>query len=561
MTTRFEDVPALLDGLARLPPGRPALTFYKGKTRIARWTYGELLAAVDRFTRRLRDELGVRRGDRVAVLSPNRLEVPALFLAAMQLGVAVVPLNPTTPPADWDYILAHSEARLVFGARDLLDRLVTRPDVLCAFEDEAALPEPGAAVAPGAAATLVSTSLAKQMAIVLYTSGTTGTPKGVALGQGSLLANAWSMALNFRFEDETQLAVLPLYHAHALGFGLMTTLTTGGHLVFMERFDPFAWGEVVRAESVTLTSVVPTLLQPLLQIGVRADKVPTLRAIMVSSAPLTASLARAFEEKTNLRLLQGWGLSEYTNFACCLPAELVEEVRRRLLYGGELTSIGSPLAGTEVKVVGPDGATLAADQRGELCVRGHSTMLSYFRDEVATSATLGTDGWLRTGDEGFFQQTPVGGPPASAGGPPTSAGGPQVIDVGPAFFITGRIKETIIRDGDKFSPLAIERQLVADLPELEGRLVALGFPHDVHGEEIGLYIELSVEKEELGDELLARLNKAVGTMPLDARPKIVLYGATPIPRTHTGKIQRRKLHPAFAPFRNSRGALRIERAI
>jgi acyl-CoA synthetase (AMP-forming)/AMP-acid ligase II len=536
MTTRFQDIPALLDGLARLPPERPALTFYKGKTRAGHWTYGELLGAIDRFARRLRDELGVRQGDRVAVLSPNRLEVPALFLAAMQLGAAVVPLNPTTPPADWDYILAHSEARLVFGARDLLDRLVTRPDVVCAFEDETAPGDAGPSPVPAGAAPAAATSLAKQMAIVLYTSGTTGNPKGVALGQGSLLANAWSMALNFRFEDETQLAVLPLYHAHALGFGLMTTLTTGGHLVFMERFDPFAWGEVLRVESVTLTSVVPTLLQPLLQLGVRAERIPTLRAVLVSSAPLTTSLARAFEEKTKLRLLQGWGLSEYTNFACCLPADLAEEERRRLLYGGELTCIGSPLPGTEVKVVGADGATLPADQRGELCVRGHSTMLSYFRDEGATAATLSADGWLRTGDEGFFQ-------PASAGGP--------------AFFITGRIKETIIRDGDKFSPLAIERRIVTDVPEIEGRLVALGFPHELHGEEIGLYIE----NEELGDELRARLTKVVGEMPLDARPKIILYGAPPIPRTHTGKIQRRKLHAAFAPFRNSRGALRIERVV
>ncbi|HSY40701.1 MAG TPA: class I adenylate-forming enzyme family protein, partial [Polyangia bacterium] len=525
MTTRFEDIPALLEGLARLPAERPALTFYKGKTRAGQWTYGELLGAVDRFARRLRDQLGVRQGDRVAVLSPNRLEVPALFLAAMQLGAAVVPLNPTTPPADWDYILAHSEARLVFGARDLLDRLVTRPAVVCAFEDETvpggnSAGGGGASPPPGVAAPADAKSLAKQMAIVLYTSGTTGNPKGVALGQGSLLANAWSMALNFRFEDETQLAVLPLYHAHALGFGLMTTLTTGGHLVFMERFDPFAWGEVLRVEAVTLTSVVPTLLQPLLQIGVRAEKMPTLRAILVSSAPLTSSLARAFEEKTNLRLLQGWGLSEYTNFACCLPADLAEEERRRLLYGGELTCIGSPLPGTEVKIVDAEGATLPADQRGELCVRGHSTMLSYFRDEGATVATLGADGWLRTGDEGFFQQAT--GPQASAGRP--------------AFFITGRIKETIIRDGDKFSPLAIERRIVTEIPEIEGRLVALGFPHDLHGEEIGLYLE----NEELGDELRARRTKVAGEMPLDARPKVILYGATPIPRTHTGKIQRRK---------------------
>ncbi len=161
-------------------------------------------------------------------------------------------------------------------------------------------------------------------------------------------------------------------------------------------------------------------------------------------------------------------------------------------------------------------------------------MLSYFRDEGATAATLGADGWLRTGDEGFF----------------------RLSRRAPVFFITGRIKEIIIRDGEKFSPLAIERRIVTDLPELEGRLVVLGFPHDVHGEEIGVYIE----NEELDDELRARLTKVVGEMPLDARPKIILYGAAPIPRTHTGKIQRRKLHATFAPFQSSRGALRIERA-
>jgi long-chain acyl-CoA synthetase len=527
MIARYDDVPALLEGLRQLPAARPALTFYRGRARVGQWTYGALLAAVDGFSRRLRDDLGVRSGDRVAVLAANRLEVPALFLAAMQLGAAVVPLNPTTPPEDWDYILAHSEARLVFGARELLDRLTRRPPAVCAFEDEPAPAAGGAAVAPPG-------SLARQLAIVLYTSGTTGSPKGVALGQGSLLANAWSMAENFHFQDETQLAVLPLYHAHALGFGLMTTLTTGGHLVFMERFDPFAWGEVLRTESVTLSSVVPTLLQPLLQIGVRAEKIPTLRALLVSSAPLTASLARAFEEKTKLRLIQGWGLSEYTNFACCLPLDLPEETRRQLLYGEELTSIGSPLSGTEVKVVGPDGVPLPAGERGELQVRGHSTMLAYFRDDAATSATLGADGWLRTGDEGFFR--------ATAGGP--------------AFTITGRIKETIIRDGDKFSPLAIERRILSDVPEIEGRLVALGFPHDLHGEEIGAYLET----DDLGDDLRARLTKVVGEMPLDARPKVVLFGAAPIPRTHTGKIQRRKLHAAFAPYRDCRGALRIERA-
>ena len=529
--TRFSDIPDLIAGMRRLPADRPALTFYRGRTREGGLRYGELLVAVERTTARLRDHLGIRRGDRVAILAPNRLEVPVLLLATMRLGAAVVPLNPTTGPADWDYILGHSEARAIFGTRELLARVGNPPALVSAFEDE---PPPAEAGDDIEAVTADGTPLAGTMAVVLYTSGTTGNPKGVALAQSSLLANAWSMAVNFRLDGATQFAVLPLYHAHAFGFGLMTALSTGGHLVFAEKFDPFSWAEVIRAEQATLTSVVPTLLTPLLQIGLRREKVPQLRAILVSSAPLTTDVARGFEAKTQVPLVQGWGLSEYTNFACCLDPTLPDDERRRVLYCGELTSIGSPLSGVEVKVAGPDGAALPADQRGELCIRGPSTMLEYYRDPAATAAVLESDGWLRTGDEGFFRD----------------------IEGRPNFFITGRIKEIIIRDGDKWSPLAIERQLLGGLPDLEGRLVALGFPHQVHGEEIGVYLEI----EELDEALRKRIEAAVAAMPLESRPKVILHGAAPIPRTHTGKIQRRKLHPTFAAYRDSKGALKIEKA-
>jgi long-chain acyl-CoA synthetase len=532
---RYPHVAALLEAFARLPPERPALTFYRGRTKAGHLSYGGLLTAIAGATRRLRDDLGLRRGDAVAVLSANRLEVPSLLFAALRLGLTLVPLNPTTPPADWDYILEHARVTALFGTRDLLARVVHPPRIVCAFEDELSQ---AAAVNPSDAASDAPSDVPwgadEPPAIVLYTSGTTGNPKGVALGQASLLANAWSMAVNFRLAGEVQLAVLPLYHAHALGFGLMSALTTGGHLVFVEKFDPFSWSEVIRAESVTLTSVVPTLLPSLLQVGLRRDRVPGLRAILVSSAPLTTTLAREFEAKAGVPLIQGWGLSEYTNFACCLSPALPDDERRQRLTGGDLTGIGSPLPGTEVKVVGPGGETLAAEARGELCIRGHSTMRAYFRDEAATAAVLGADGWLRTGDEGFF----------------------RLYGDDPVFFITGRIKETIIRDGDKFSPLAIERRLLTDVPELEGRLVALGFPHQAHGEEVGAYLEV----EALPDDLRDRLTRAVNGMPLDQRPKVILFGAAPIPRTHTGKIQRRKLHPLFAAFGQSRGALRIEPA-
>jgi long-chain acyl-CoA synthetase len=335
------------------------------------------------------------------------------------------------------------------------------------------------------------------------------------------------MALNFRLDATTQLAVLPLYHAHAFGFGLMTALSTGGHLVFTERLEPFTWAEVVKKESVAVSSVVPSLLPMLLAAGITREKVPSLRHMLVSSAPLPRDVARDFETRTRISLTQGWGLSEYTNFACCASPDAPADEHERLMFASEVPSIGHALEGSEVRVVDANGGTVAESERGELVIRGHSTMLGYFQDPENTARAFDADGWLHTGDEGFF----------------------RVHGGGPIFFVTGRLKEIIIRDAEKYSPLRLEQRLVESLPELSGRLVVLGFPHKVHGEEVGAYVEV----ETLDDPLRARLSAAIQAMPLTDRPKVVLYGTQPIPRTHTGKIQRRKMQPWFDAWIAHRG--------
>jgi long-chain acyl-CoA synthetase len=521
----LESIPALVGRLAKVAdeqPQRPALTSYRGRTVTGRLTYRELLHRLNGTTHQLATSFGIQRGDRVAILSHNRLELPVLYLAAMRLGAALVPLNPGSAPEDWAYAIEHAGARLLITDSELLLRLPPLAIPICRVDDVAT---PGAA---GAAEPALSAG--EDLAVILYTSGTTGTPKGVGLSQLNVLANGAGMARRFGLEGTTQLAVLPLYHAHAFGFGLMSALTTGGHLVLAERFDPFAWPEMIRREGVEVTSLVPTLLTPLLETRVRAAAVPTLRHVLVSSAPLSAALASTFEGETGIRLVQGWGLSEYTNFACCLDPELPDEERRALLTG-ELTSVGGALPGTEVKVADQLGRTLGPEERGELCVRGPSRMLGYFRDAASTEAVVDAEGWLRTGDEGYF--LPHRGEPV--------------------FFITGRIKEIIIRGGEKLSPLAIERKIFAALPELEGRLVVLGFPHETHGEEVGAYIE----GPPLDDVMRAGLQAALDVLPPDMRPKVVITGAENIPRTHTGKIQRRKLQPLFEPHRSHRGAVQM----
>ncbi|HEX3343956.1 MAG TPA: class I adenylate-forming enzyme family protein [Polyangiaceae bacterium] len=525
----LHDLPELL---ARMAGGssdelaRNALTFYRGRTLVGRLTRGELVGHVDRIAFHLFETLGMRRGDPVALLSQNALEIPVIVLALLRIGATIVPLNPGTPAEDWAYILGHCGARGLIASSDLLEpgrsagpRLGFAVTIEALWRDAVAGPVPEA-----------NARLTDELAIVLYTSGTTGNPKGVALTHANILANAWSMALNFGLDATTQFAVLPLYHAHAFGFGLMTSLLSGGHLVFADRFDPFTWMDVIKKESVEITSVVPTLLSQLLQLHVHHEKVPSLRGVMVSSAPLEPALAWAFEEQTGLPLIQGWGLSEYTNFACCLPPDDDPARHRHLLFGREYPCVGPALAPTEVTVRDSTGAEVAELALGELWVRGPSRMRGYFKDEEATRNAMSED-WLRTGDEGFF----------------AVEGGQRV------FFITGRIKEIICRGAEKYSPLAIERRITAALPEVGGSLVVLGFPHRVHGEEIGAYLETG----ELTDDLAGRLKQTIEAMLPDQRPKVLLFGAAPIPRTHTGKIQRRKLTSLFARYDECRGALQI----
>jgi long-chain acyl-CoA synthetase len=159
-------------------------------------------------------------------------------------------------------------------------------------------------------------------------------------------------------------------------------------------------------------------------------------------------------------------------------------------------------------------------------------MLGYFRDPENTAHAIGADGWLQTGDEGFF----------------------HMHRGRPIYFVTGRLKEIIIRDADKYSPLRLERRLIEALPELSGHLVVLGFPHREHGEEVGAYLEAG----SLDQALRARLAAAIEAMPVAERPKVVLHGARPSPRTHTGKIQRRKMQPWFVTWVAHRGRTVID---
>jgi long-chain acyl-CoA synthetase len=502
----------------------PALSFMQGSEEVRRLSYAQYLDAIERWSSFFLD-LEIQPGDRVATLLKNRLEVPIIYLALMSIGAVVVPLNPSYSARELEFVLSDSaaigvltdQATLGTSERDFSRCRFVKDIDTVQLDDQYRKP----VFAPDKTSP----------AITLYTSGTTAFPKGVVQMHGNLVANAWSLVKALDIDAPTQLSVMPFYHAHAVGCGMMTCLLTGGHLLVAERMDPLAWPKIIRAFGVTLTSMVPNLLHLLERTSVRAIDVPTLRFIFVSAAPLPTHLAKSFEARSGIRIAHAWGLSEFTNFATCLPVTLEQELREQLMFGEATPCVGSCLDGVDVEVRLADGSAAADGQIGELWVRGPSLTLGYHNNPHATNDAI-VDGWLRSGDEGYA----------------------LARDGKAYFFITDRIKDVIVRSGEKISPLAVEAAIVDKVPKLVNNLVALGFEHAVYGEEVGLVIE-----EQAAEGLMDELKKAIESMPVRQRPKVVVCGHEIIPRTHTGKIQRRLLKARFVKFASTVEACRVER--
>lgn len=501
-------------------PEAPALSFYRGRTHHLTWSWKDYLSTIDGWADSLQ-RAGVRSGDRVATLLLNRAEVPALYLGVLSLGAVIVPINPRYSSAERQHVLAETEPAVLVTDRATAGLNDASPDELShniLWLDDVEL-DPHAQL-PDAEVT------ADSPALILYTSGTTALPKGVVHMHRNLVANAWSMVRALGIEQPVQYSVMPFYHSHAVGFGMMTCLLTSGHLVVTDRMDPLAWPTVIAEQRVTVTSMVPTMLALIHRRRVQRTDVPTLRFVFVSAAPLPSALAQQFEESSGLPLVHAWGLSEFTNFATVLPPEIDDELRDDLMFGHETPCVGCALDGVDVEVVRKDDSSTEADELGELRVKGPSMTAGYFKQPDATAAVF-RDGWLYSGDLGYF------------------------VDVKDTryFFIAGRLKDVIIRGGENISPGTVEAVIEERCPQLAGSVVALGYPHDVYGEEIGLVVETDD-----GSAVETLLRPVLADLPVRLRPKVVLWGSDCVPRTHTGKTQRRKLVEYFAAYRTGAGA-------
>ncbi len=563
--TPFRNIRDLLSLHSKVSGDKTFLIYYDDHDERQALSYAEFNARVHQAANFMVEDLGIRRGDRVATIAFNHIDTVLIYFACWVIGAAVAPQNVAEDDRRIAFILRNSEARVCFARAEYLER--ARAIISGAADDQGApnieaLIEVGGSSGGGIsfhqalanrpttylgddAGAKVSdmplgqgtaaTATLDDEALLVYTSGTTGAPKGVILSQYNLLVDAlgisqWQAITG----NQRMMCVLPIHHVNGIVVTIMTPLYVGGSTVLCRRFSASRfWGRIVR-EGVSVVSVVPTLLQFLIEYGraevaagntifggaINRRDLTRFRHFICGAGTLSVKLAGDFGAVFGFTLLHGYGLSESTCYSCFLPINLSWEANQRWLLEYGYPSIGCPIEPNEMAIFAADGSgrQLGEGERGEICIRGHNVMQGYFKRPDANAETFKFQ-WFRSGDEGYFLR---------------GEGGRQF------FFITGRIKELINRGGVKYSPLDIEEVLLGIAGVTVG--LAVGFPNDYYGEEIGAYVVLEDGAELAEETILARCREL---MPFEKSPKAVVFGAD-IPVTSTGKYQRLKLQRLFS---------------
>jgi long-chain acyl-CoA synthetase len=446
---------------------------------------------------------GVVAGDTISLVMPNGLQTVRLLLGAMHAGVCVNPVNLLAQGEAMRYVLDHADGKLVVAAPEWQERVraliggigravgvaVVAGSDASAF---AGLPESVPTPAPDPAST----------ALLMYTSGTTGVPKGVMLSQAALAANAAAISAEHRLTHADRvLAVLPLYHINAFAVTMLAPLVAAGSLAMVPKFSAAQFWRQALESRCTWLNVVPTIVSFLLEgEALPGASLAGIRFCRSASSALPPGHHLAFEAKFGIGIVETMGLTETVAPSFSNPIEAASR---------KVGSVGRA-SGGEARIVDAALQPVADGVTGELAIRGPHVMSGYYKNEAATREAFTTDGWLRTGDLGHR-------------------------DADGFFFVTGRIKELIIKGGENIAPREIDEALLAHPAVLEAAAVGIA---DVHyGQEIMACIVLREGVACGVEELLAFCTERLGRYKT---PKVLRFVAT-LPRGPSGKVQRLKL--------------------
>ncbi len=488
----------LTDSAAR-DPERPAIRL--GESEL---TYGELDELSARLASMLREN-GVQPGDRVGVMLPNVPEFPIVYYGILRAGAVVVPMNVLLKRREIAFYLEDSGAKLLLawhgfcaagtneGAEDAGAELVEIEPF--SFAETLAGFEPNAGVADTAG---------DDTAVILYTSGTTGKPKGAELTHENLSRNA-DVSARTTSEigpGDIVLGALPLFHSFGQTVAMNASLRYGACLTLVPKFDPGEALETMQRDGVTHFYGVPTMYGALLNHPDREDyDTSTLRICITGGASMPVEVLRGFEEAFGAKVMEGYGLSETSPVACSNHPD-----RER-----KAGSIGTPIEGVEMRVVDEDDKEVEQGEVGEIVIRGHNIMKGYWERPEATEEAM-RGGWFHSGDMAR-------------------------VDEDGYFFIVDRKKDLIIRGGYNVYPREVE-EVLYEHPKIREAAV-VGVPHDEWGEEIGAAVVLHDGEELEAEEVSAYVKERIAAYKY---PRTVWF-IDDLPKGPTGKILKREIEP------------------
>jgi long-chain acyl-CoA synthetase len=445
---------------------------------------------------------GVGPGDRVGVMLPNVPQFPACYWGTLRLGAAVVPMNVMLKARETGFYLTDSGAKVILvwdqfaaaaeaGAAESGCELIS----VSAEGFESLLP-------PVESVSDTPEAAPEDTAVILYTSGTTGTPKGAELTHASLGRNAEAAAKLFRLTaEDVVLGALPLFHSFGQTCAMNAALFAGACLTLIPRFDPATALEVLERHRVTVFEGVPTMYGALLNSHRGEDHdVSSLRVCVSGGASLPVEVMNAFEAVFGCKVLEGYGLSETS------PVASFNHLDRERKPG----SIGTPIEGVEMKVVDEDGNEVPEGEPGEVVIRGHNVMKGYWNRPDATAETITDDGWFKTGDV-------------------------ATVDRDGYFFIVDRKKDLIIRGGYNVYPREIE-EVLYEHPAV-GEAAVIGVAHNELGEEVGAAVALKPGEKVSEDELREHVKEQVAAYKYPRK----IWFVDNLPKGPTGKILKREI--------------------
>ncbi len=490
----------LADSLARTAADHPdRVAIRLGEDTL---TYRDL----DDASARVAGLLGARNvgpGDPVGLMLPNVPQFAVVYFGVLRAGGVVVPMNPLLKAREVAYYLGDSGASVIFawhGAASEVEVGAKEADAEAIVVDPATF---GDRLATAVPAPQVVDRAGADTAVILYTSGTTGHPKGAELTHDNLIKNAEVTGRDLLQigPDDVIFGGLPLFHSFGQTCTLNTAVAAGATLTVLPRFDPAQALRMLADHHATVFAGVPTMYSALLHVPDRADyEVSALRVAVSGGAAMPVEVLRQFEDAFGCIVLEGYGLSETS------PVASFNHPDRERKPG----SIGTPIRGVEMRVVDEAGNALPQGEVGEIAIRGHNIMKGYWRKPEATADAISADGWFRTGDVGR-------------------------VDEDGYYYIVDRKKDLIIRGGYNIYPREIEEMLYEHPAVAEAAVV--GMPHAELGEEVGAAVVLKPGTFASEDELRGFVKAQVAAYKYPRR----VWFVDALPKGPTGKILKREI--------------------